>query len=497
MLGFRSENARLGTCLLVCGVLQALQTGCVDEPTEGALGGALATPDASVGAPGLGDAGGALPSAAGSDAAQANTPDAGPAAAAALPCAVDAILRSKCRSCHGAVPQGGAYMPLVSAEDFQKPAFTARDRKVYQLAAERIADERNPMPPAQAAALTPAERATLKAWLERAAPAEPGACGADAAVTPSSGDAGAEAGPQPGAEDTTCYELRAHGKSGRDDSSAYSIPPGESYACFYFKAPWTAPSVSVSFRSKRDNTASLHHWFLYAMPGAAEDGKVESCIPLHFEQPIMLAGWAPGGDDFVLPPDVGEENPAPGSTLMVEWHYFNNTGAALQDRSSVEVCTVPVGKRPKTASVAWLGTEDFGGLFGMPAGKSSHSGTCRPGRTGLAASDPIQLLFTTPHMHEYGRRIAMQVQHADGSMESVLDAPFNDKNQTFLVTPFQLLPSDALVTTCSFDNTSGRNIGWGSPDGSGEMCYAFVLHYPAHALDNGVVSTLGAKNACW
>jgi Copper type II ascorbate-dependent monooxygenase, C-terminal domain len=490
-----------------CIALLALHAGCLDETIEMQRGPVLGAPDAALGVP-LGDAG-VLPAAAGADAAQASATDAARPAARALPCAIEAIVRAKCHSCHGPVPQGGAPVTLVSSDDFQQPAFSTRERKLYEVAAARLADERRPMPPVQAAALTAAERATLQAWLERGAPAESAACATpDAGPAPNDGGAGAaadgatdagasaDAAPAP-AEETTCYELRAHGRSGQGDTSPYSIPPGESYACFYFEAPWLAPSVSVSFRSKRDNGAALHHWFLYAMPGAAEDGKVESCLPLHFDQPTMLAGWGPGGADFVLPPDVGEENPAPGSTLMVEWHYFNNSGAALQDRSSVEVCTVPVGKRPKTASVAWLGTEDLGGLFGMPAGTSSHSGVCRPGRRGLGASDPIHVLFTTPHMHEYGRRIGMQLSHADGRRESVLDVPFDDKNQTFLVTPFDVLPTDTITTTCSYDNTSGRNLGWGSPDGSGEMCYAFVLHYPAHALDNGAVSTLGAKNACW
>ncbi|HVZ32858.1 MAG TPA: hypothetical protein VG963_10550, partial [Polyangiaceae bacterium] len=222
------------------------------------------------------------------------------------------------------------------------------------------------------------------------------------------------------------------------------------------------------------------------------------CLPLHFDQPTMLAGWAPGGQDFVLPPDVGEENPAPGSTLMVEWHYFNNANSALADRSAVRICTVPQDKRPHVASITWLGTEDIGGLIGMPPGqKSSYSGVCNPGRMGLSAQDSIHLLYATPHMHQYGRHTQITIQRATGGSDTVLDQPFSDRQQIFYPIDADVLPGDSIQTTCSYENTSDRNIPWGSPFGDGEMCYAFVLHYPAHSLDNGASSVLGASNTCW
>jgi len=50
-------------------------------------------------------------------------------------------------------------------------------------------------------------------------------------------------------------------------------------------------------RSKLDNTKALHHWFLYAMPAARPNGSTESCLPLHFDGPQMLAGWSAGAND--------------------------------------------------------------------------------------------------------------------------------------------------------------------------------------------------------
>jgi hypothetical protein len=287
-----------------------------------------------------------------------------------------------------------------------------------------------------------------------------------------------------------------HGKSGATDTSPFMIPSGESYNCFYFDAPWKDAALSVAFRSKLDNDRALHHWFLYAMPSKHTGGTVENnCLPLHFDGPKMLAGWAPGGKDMTMPPDVGAETAAPGSTLMLEWHYFNSTGAALADQSSVSVCTVPMRGRPNVAAVSVLGTESLS----LPAhAESSSTGTCAPARSGLATNVPIHLLYTTPHMHQYGRNMKVEIQHTDGSKVGLFDVPFSDKNQNFMETPAVVMAGDKILTTCTFMNTSDATLAWGGPfgNGSGEMCYNFVLHYPAHALDNGTRSILGASNSC-
>jgi hypothetical protein len=196
---------------------------------------------------------------------------------------------------------------------------------------------------------------------------------------------------------------------------------------------------------------------------------------------------------MTLPADVGAESPAPGSTLMVEYHYFNSGSGVLPDSSSVQVCTVAAGKRPNVAAVTWLGTEDLA----MPPGmESSFTGSCTPSRRGLDASAPIHLLYTIPHMHQYGRHIAITIQRADGSTAPVLDQAFDDSNQRGVATVADVMPGDRLATTCTFQNTSAQPVGYGGPFDGGEMCYAFVVHYPAHALDNGAMSLLGANNSC-
>jgi hypothetical protein len=39
-------------------------------------------------------------------------------------------------------------------------------------------------------------------------------------------------------------------------------------------------------------------------------------------------------------------------------------------------------------------------------------------------------------------------------------------------------------------------VGYGDPLAHGELCYALVVYYPAHVLDNGSRSLLGASHSC-
>ena len=59
-----------------------------------------------------------------------------------------------------------------------------------------------------------------------------------------------------------------------------------------------------------------------------------------------------------------------------------------------------------------------------------------------------------------------------------------------------LEPGETIVSTCTFQNMGSRTVGFGTSTDQ-EMCYQFAVSYPAHALDNGVISLIGASNTCW
>jgi hypothetical protein len=99
--------------------------------------------------------------------------DAGTSATDGLPCDVDQLLSASCRSCHSSPPTSGAPMPMVTYADLIAPAKTQPQKKVAQLAAERMASTTAPMP--ATGQLPVAQIATMQNWVNAGMPT--GGCG--------------------------------------------------------------------------------------------------------------------------------------------------------------------------------------------------------------------------------------------------------------------------------------------------------------------------------
>jgi hypothetical protein len=150
--------------------------------------------------------------------------------------------------------------------------------------------------------------------------------------------------------------------------------------------------------------------------------------------------------------------------------------------------------RSKIAGMTWLGTENFNGPLGMPAHQmSSFGGTC-PNDSGA----PITIWAVWPHMHKLGRHMTSVIKRANGMNETVFDKPFDFNHQVhYPQDPMIVLqPGETITSTCTFDNTTNNSVAFG-PSTEQEMCYQFAFSYPAGALDNGVLSLIGATNTCW
>lgn len=420
-----------------------------------------------------------------------------PMAAAPMPCDVGKLVTQKCGNCHGSSPIGGAPMPLVSQPDFSAKLKSTRTApgqtlSVAELVKMRVNDDAKPMPPGSK--LPASELAMLNKWLDGGHPAgveSDRACAVPAAPP-------MENRPAVRPDGTTCYTFRNHGQPVPGDTTPYTVGPGEHYVSFYYGTPWNEPSELVSWRTIYDNRKVMHHWLLYSTLGNTMDGTFAPSIGTHIgDAADLLAGWAVGGNDVSMPKDVGLRLPPPGSGLLLEWHFYNNELAPQLDSSVLEVCTVPAGTMKHTAGMTWLGTENFNGPFGMPPkSESTFGGTCLPGRAGMNASDPIHIFTLWPHMHSYGRRMQSVVIRANGKTEPVFDKPFDFNYQITYDAGIDLYPGDMITSTCTFQNTSNANVAFG-PSSNQEMCYQFAFAYPAGALQNGVISLVGATNTCW
>ncbi len=88
-----------------------------------------------------------------------------------LPCDIDEILETNCRSCHGAMPSSGAFNSMIKRSDLLADAVTAPGKTVAQAAADRITGVGAQMPPAPGAPLTSAQIDTWNNWLAAGSPA--------------------------------------------------------------------------------------------------------------------------------------------------------------------------------------------------------------------------------------------------------------------------------------------------------------------------------------
>jgi hypothetical protein len=291
-----------------------------------------------------------------------------------------------------------------------------------------------------------------------------------------------------------CWDFQTHGRSGADDKSKFNVPLDESYSQFYFKVPWPAGSLATRFGSRFDNLKVLHHWLTFASSSPNAPGTVTPNVTgtTLGENAELIAGWAVGGCSTTFPSDVGLKLPDSGS-IMVQWHHFNSTGTPQQDGSSVQICTVPAGMRANVAGLTFLGTENLGGPIGMGPGKQDFSGVCVND-----SGANITIIGFTPHMHTIGSNMKSVVTHGDGMMETIFDKPFTFDQQInyMLKTPYTLKPGESIESTCTYQNNTGGTVPFGQSTHQ-EMCYQFALSYPYGALNNGVLSLIGATNTCW
>jgi hypothetical protein len=391
-------------------------------------------------------------------------------------------------------------MSLVTFADFHAPAKTNPMKKVHEVVKERINDMANPMPPVSAAPMKAEDLAAMNTWLTGGALA---GTSADATCATEPGDAVEEAAHTTGRivskPGETCYEFHVHGGQTIDDKSKFTIRPGELYEQFYYKVPWPTGQVASGYATIGDNLQVLHHWLLFSTNELQQEGAhFESPLPtLIGTDPILLAGWAVGGPNNIMPEDVGMELPAPGRTMNVQWHFYNSTSSPQMDGSSVQICTVPRESRANIGAITWLGTEDLRGNVwsggpGMPAGEHTFTTTCRPGR----GDQPIHIIGFEPHMHRIGKNMKTSIIRAGGMKEVIFDKPFVFGSETHYYVEAEVKPGESLETSCTFFNDTNKGVPFGESSDT-EMCYQFTFHYPARALSNGAFSLLGVTDTCW
>jgi hypothetical protein len=398
-------------------------------------------------------------------------PSGGGPSAGGLPCAVKTILDTKCATCHGATPSFGAPMALTTAAQFQAAGASDKTKKVYQLVKTRINSSMPNvrMPPTSSTALTPAELTTFNTWLDQNAQASTETCAA-----PSGGGGTAVGGGGKIPIDRTgyeCFKFLAHAEGNKNAPFPVGIAVDQYYA-FGFKAPWSGTVYGEIFAPVIDNSQAIHHWLFYEEP--TQDGSISGTIGQH-AQGRMLAGWAPGGDDYNFKEygDVGFELPA--TSYILELHY-NSSVANAVDASGMEIC-IQKNKPEHVAGLSWLGY-DQGAVLAATTGvcnpADTWTGTCVP-----QSREPIHVLFVTPHLHQTGRHLKSVINGPSGQ-RVLLDEPFDFNYQRSYKSAELIMPGETITTTCTFSEP--QCFGQAT---AAEMCYLFTYAWPKGALVDG------------
>ena len=407
----------------------------------------------------------------------------------ALPCDVAGVFAEHCSSCHGSQTQFGAPMSLVTHANLISERNGAN---VYETVLARVNDDARPMPPAPNPRLTQQQVNLVSSWVAAGAPAAPPGtrCEGSGGSTATAGVA--RETPSSPSDCQDFYELTAHGGTTSSDPSPHgvsAVPPknNNEYHCFYFKPPYGVGDEALWFEPIIDNSKVLHHWLLYGTDTMLQaDGSSMPCDASE-EGAYLLAGWAPGAGTRVMPEGVAMQMPTSG--LILELHYYNNSGVAQGDRSGVRFCTAPRGTRPNLAGVHFTGTE---GICLPPGQTREVTGECRP-------SNPqtIHIIDIWPHMHELGVQMTLAVNRTNGRREVIHDAPFDFNSQVGYATDVMMQPGDTLTTTCRYANTTGKEVPFGETTQE-EMCYGFVTAWPVGSLqmNQGLLSGTQPARRC-
>jgi len=167
-----------------------------------------------------------------------------------------------------------------------------------------------------------------------------------------------------------------------------------------------------------------------------------------------------------MPPGVGLRLQA-GQRVTAQLHLYNVGEAPLSGTSGVEVLLAEPGDIDHLAEIVLAGPLGFS----IPPGEHTSTGSC-------TITTPQTVFAVFPHMHQLGSHFRTSV--TTGAGEVVLhDAAYAfDEQRIDAVEPLALAPGDVVHTACTWNNTTGQNVGFGTSSDT-EMCFSILFRYPA------------------
>lgn len=196
------------------------------------------------------------------------------------------------------------------------------------------------------------------------------------------------------------------------------------------------------------------------------------------DSPILLGGT--GGkavaDEQYLPENYGIEVPA-GAQLVINHHWINTSPDPVDGQSMMLARGLPRGGDTVMAgNMIMIG---FG--WEIPAlAEYEYTSECTFG-------GDVPYVLALGHMHEWGSHVRIEIDRADGTLESLIDRDWSPEMATdagggsniyTLDDPFMIRTGDTVRLTCQWSNDTMEPIGFPR-----EMCIFFGF-------------TVGVSNFC-
>ncbi|HMJ14212.1 MAG TPA: hypothetical protein VK524_22505 [Polyangiaceae bacterium] len=378
-------------------------------------------------------------------------------------CGAKRVLAQRCQTCHGNPTAAGAPMSLVTYDDTQK-AWTGG--KVWNAMKAAIESGRMPQ---TGGALSTEQRAAMDRWFSQGAPGSLQTCqGTD---PPPVGQIGPQYLPCP---PNKLKYFRAHANpTNPNDTAEYPVPANtrDKYVSFPFPSKFVTGEQAIAWAPAIDDARVIHHYILYGTQtaGSTRNG-------------TFVAGWAPGGPNANMAPDLGLVLDFPHFYLQV--HYNNiDGGAPTTDSSGIAFCTNLAMEPPQPARPNHVGIVTLGSIaISLPPGAREMpvTGTCN---NLSATGKQLTIVAGSAHMHRLGTGFKTEHFNAAGqSLGIVTNVPmktwqFDDQKPQPLQARRPYNNGERLVTTCWFNNTTNATVGFGEGTVD-EMCFDFMSVYP-------------------
>ncbi|MCG3172718.1 MAG: hypothetical protein GMKNLPBB_00873 [Myxococcota bacterium] len=217
-----------------------------------------------------------------------------------------------------------------------------------------------------------------------------------------------------------------------------------------------------------------------------------------------LGGWVPGYTQGAINTKAAQVIPA-GSRIVMQVHYNTLTAKPAPDNTSVDLylLDLPPEVELRTEPLANLGIQ-------IEAGDANSKQVQKFYNDG---SKPIRIAGVTPHMHQLGRELRVNVRRKDGGSTCLVDIPkWNfawQQNYRFLPgEEVEVMPGDYMELECIYDNSAAnqpvvngerqppRKVIWGEGTAD-EMCLNYIVTARPYEKKQGPEPVCKDFNQCF